>query len=425
MGVSHLGRADDNDVVLSDIGVSRRHAKVVVRPDQVYVEDLGSGNGTYFQGVRIGRHVVQQGDEILIDPFSISFDVQELVSVTSDGLTGDLEDVGDEDTVEVTVDPTNAPAPKVVVPSKRARLTTIRGQRLAASYPLRGNGLTIGRSDARDVILFDPAASRNHALLEVVGDDVWLRDHGSGNGTFVNGSRVREQCLRHGDRVRVGSTEFRFELLDGAGLEPATLPPPVHPRVMTNRPLEGRPEFSSRMVPSTRSTRALAVTAVAAVAVVSVMTLGGLVALYVVSPNLDVDAGQSRSTKRFEVPVEARAAVSKHLRRGRRHYEDGNYLKAASQFYAAQNLVPNHPEARRLGMLSTENLMLSTLREGLVLRNLPEREKKSIRNQAVVLGKQAVAGRGDRDAAKAALESVLIFSPDDSRVRSLLDKLSL
>ena len=46
LGVSHFGRADDNDVVLSDIGVSRRHARVVVRQDGVFVEDLGSGNGT-------------------------------------------------------------------------------------------------------------------------------------------------------------------------------------------------------------------------------------------------------------------------------------------------------------------------------------------------------------------------------------------
>jgi len=172
VGESHLGRADDNDIVLSDIGVSRRHARVVVQLDAVYVEDLGSGNGTYFQGVRIGRQVIQHGDEILIDPFSISFDTQALMLTTSDGLTGELEDVGDEDTVEVEVDPTKLPSPRTTDGHRRARLVTVRGQRLAPGYQMRGEGLTIGRSEARDVILFDPAASRNHAQLEVVGEDV-------------------------------------------------------------------------------------------------------------------------------------------------------------------------------------------------------------------------------------------------------------
>ena len=428
LGVSHFGRADDNDVVLSDIGVSRRHARVVVRQDGVFVEDLGSGNGTYFQGVRISSHTVQHGDEILIDPFSLSFDVEEFFSASSDGLTNDLEDVGDEDTVEVTVnptvDPTNAPNPKNDVQLRRARLTTIRGQRLAPSYPLRPTGLTIGRSDARDVILFDPAASRNHAQLEFVGQDVWLRDHGSGNGTFVNGSRVREQCLRHGDRVRVGSTEFRFELLDGDPVETATLPPAASaPRVMAPRPLVVPPEAGNPPPSESRPARLLAVAAFGAVAAIVVMVVGGLVALYVVDPALRGRAEVSGSMTNFVVPIEARAAVSKHLRRGDRHFDDGNYLKAASQYHAAQKLVPGHPEARRLGVLSTENLVLAVLREGLVLRNLPDQDKKSMKSQAFRLAKQALAGRGDRKDAVTALRNVMIFSPDDQRAKSLLYKL--
>jgi hypothetical protein len=45
-GVTQMGRAEDNDLVLPDIGVSRRHARIVVDRDEVRIEDLGSGNGT-------------------------------------------------------------------------------------------------------------------------------------------------------------------------------------------------------------------------------------------------------------------------------------------------------------------------------------------------------------------------------------------
>ncbi|OZD09290.1 ABC transporter [Rhodococcus sp. 06-235-1A] len=48
-----LGRADDNDVVVSDVLVSRRHARVSAGPDGLSIEDLGSMNGTYVGGHRV------------------------------------------------------------------------------------------------------------------------------------------------------------------------------------------------------------------------------------------------------------------------------------------------------------------------------------------------------------------------------------
>lgn len=202
-GIAHFGRAEDNDLVLADIGVSRRHARLVVNANGVFVEDMGSGNGTFFDGNRINRQPVQNGDEVVIDPFSLRFVMPEREVDVEDGITAELEDVEDDDTAEVPLSFPTHPAFDDQT-NHRVSLVTLQGQRLAPSYPIRGTGLSIGRSEARDVILFDPAASRNHALLEPVAGAIWLRDHGSGNGTFVNGLRVREQCLRHGDRIQIG-----------------------------------------------------------------------------------------------------------------------------------------------------------------------------------------------------------------------------
>lgn len=51
-----LGRSESNDIVLSDQSVSKSHARLVVRPDQMtlLVTDLGSRNGTTYEGRRIG-----------------------------------------------------------------------------------------------------------------------------------------------------------------------------------------------------------------------------------------------------------------------------------------------------------------------------------------------------------------------------------
>ncbi len=62
-----IGRAPDNDIVLDDPQVSRHHAQVLRRGDQIVVEDLGSTNGTLVNGRRIsGPHVLQPTENIAV-----------------------------------------------------------------------------------------------------------------------------------------------------------------------------------------------------------------------------------------------------------------------------------------------------------------------------------------------------------------------
>ncbi|MEU4092161.1 FHA domain-containing protein [Streptomyces sp. NPDC026673] len=61
----HIGRADDNDLVVADLLVSRHHAELRSLPDGGYeIIDLHSHNGTYLDGQRVDRAVVHQGDII-------------------------------------------------------------------------------------------------------------------------------------------------------------------------------------------------------------------------------------------------------------------------------------------------------------------------------------------------------------------------
>ena len=71
-----------------------------------------------------------------------------------------------------------------------------------------GSTLRFGRSAEADVDvpLDDPKVSRHHATITRVGVIVEIRDHGSRNGTFVNGARVDACMLRPGDIVRIGDT---------------------------------------------------------------------------------------------------------------------------------------------------------------------------------------------------------------------------
>ncbi|MGH9301713.1 MAG: FHA domain-containing protein, partial [Acidimicrobiales bacterium] len=73
--------------------------------------------------------------------------------------------------------------------------------------------LTCGRLPDCDIPLDDPNVSRRHAQIAREGVDVVLRDLGSTNGTKLNGERISEARLSHGDRLTMGAITLVFEAL--------------------------------------------------------------------------------------------------------------------------------------------------------------------------------------------------------------------
>ncbi|MGI8633701.1 MAG: FHA domain-containing protein [Solirubrobacterales bacterium] len=68
-----IGRSPDADVFLDDVTVSRNHALIVRRRDGVFVDDLGSLNGTYVNRNRIESHRLSDGDEIQIGKYKLGY----------------------------------------------------------------------------------------------------------------------------------------------------------------------------------------------------------------------------------------------------------------------------------------------------------------------------------------------------------------
>ncbi len=75
---------------------------------------------------------------------------------------------------------------------------------------LESDPVTIGRLPDNVLQIPDEGLSRNHAVIEAYGDGYRVRDLGSRNGTKLNGGRVAEARLKHGDTVKLGSVEIRF-----------------------------------------------------------------------------------------------------------------------------------------------------------------------------------------------------------------------
>lgn len=81
-----------------------------------------------------------------------------------------------------------------------------QGQRLS----LRPGRQTIGRRGDNDIVLDDLSVSASHAWIMNQQNHYVIMNTLSTNGTFVNGKRIHEATLRHGDRVRFGQVEFTF-----------------------------------------------------------------------------------------------------------------------------------------------------------------------------------------------------------------------
>jgi len=68
-----IGRSPEAEVFLDDVTVSRNHALLVRRRDGLYIDDLGSLNGTYVNRRRIESHKLTDGDELQIGKYKLTY----------------------------------------------------------------------------------------------------------------------------------------------------------------------------------------------------------------------------------------------------------------------------------------------------------------------------------------------------------------
>jgi hypothetical protein len=79
-------------------------------------------------------------------------------------------------------------------------------------YDLDGD-IVLGRGDRAEIRLEDPFASSRHARVYEQGNIVAIEDLGSTNGTYLNEELLESaRPLHPGDRVRIGDSEFAFEV---------------------------------------------------------------------------------------------------------------------------------------------------------------------------------------------------------------------
>lgn len=182
-----LGRHPASEVPFDpqrDLIVSSSHAKVVrVRGDWTLV-DLESRNGVWITGNdgrrKISKLSLEGGEEFELGRGG--------PVVKFDRPPGEMRKTGKIEAVQPPAPPTS----RVV--------------------PLGERDVVVGREQPVDILIADPRVSRRHAtIVMVVGGGHRIVDHGSRNGTFVNGERIESRKLAPGDRIIIGGRRIEYQ----------------------------------------------------------------------------------------------------------------------------------------------------------------------------------------------------------------------
>ena len=210
-----IGRSRQGDILLEDDEVSRKHCTLTVQDGAYVIADAGSRNGIAVNGALAQEPVtLKDGDEITVGPFDLTFHAE--------GAAGEPGDAEDDDASTRFVSQKEL---KKTLPGKqvvegdtqdpvRVKLELLEGPLKGAVYQNWSGDLTIGRGLDNHVVLVDDAVSIYHARIYRVGDDFYVEDLGSSNGSFLRGVRCTKEKLRNKDSIRIGTTTMAFTRTD-------------------------------------------------------------------------------------------------------------------------------------------------------------------------------------------------------------------
>jgi len=84
---------------------------------------------------------------------------------------------------------------------------------LVKVFPFDKEEILIGRESSCDVILMDPLVSRKHCVLKKEGEEIFIKDENSKNGTFLNYKKIISAKFQKGDKIGIGN--FEIEIIEG------------------------------------------------------------------------------------------------------------------------------------------------------------------------------------------------------------------
>ena len=175
-----IGRSnEEGQLPIGHPSLSRKHLAITANENGILVQDLGSTNGTWMNGIKlvVGQsYLFTEKDNLILTPDgSVSISTGEQASRSS----SDQKSVANRNNLDI----------RAILSKKQEVL--------------------IGRNPNCDLVLEDTMVSRNHARLFQKDGKVWIEDLNSSNGVFVNGRKISGKVqLTELDKLLIGLYSF-------------------------------------------------------------------------------------------------------------------------------------------------------------------------------------------------------------------------
>ena len=232
--VVFIGRLPENQIPITNMGISRRHVKIELDPSgQHTLLDLNSLNGTILNGVRVKSATLTNGDRITVGKYTIVYEDLREASPYLDTMVAEVSPEELRRMVAATdrrsppapvtplVPPPVPAAPAPVAPAPQAQVPAPAPAADAHAggcavlietvshvvYKLDRPLLTIGSHEEDDIYAVGFMMGRAAATVE-------HRHNGSyyisAKKMKINGKAAKSQKLEHRDRIEIGASIYRF-----------------------------------------------------------------------------------------------------------------------------------------------------------------------------------------------------------------------
>jgi pSer/pThr/pTyr-binding forkhead associated (FHA) protein len=213
-----IGRLPENKICISNMGISRRHAKLEKDSNDNYtLSDFSSLNGTFVNNKKVSKAVLAAGDVITIGKYSIVFEPGEPVDTAQEPQSkGSREQAPGTEPSSPTMDAKDIPAKEQTSPASdhladgAALSSVLIETNKHVVYKLDKQFITLGASENDDIFVSGFLVGEGHVEIERKGNEVWIRSQKFMGKFRVNGRKKSSHLLHHKDRIEIGSSLFRY-----------------------------------------------------------------------------------------------------------------------------------------------------------------------------------------------------------------------
>jgi len=194
-----IGRKHGNDIQLNDLTVSGRHALIVTMGEHVYVDDLGSTNGTLLNGSRITKTLLKQNDVIQVGNYQFTyFDDEEQEYEPTMFIQAEIEDTQVMDT--------RAPEQTAMKGEKLAGVKILNGPLAKKVLELRKPFNTIGFNGIKMAMI---ARNTSNYTISSLRSNKLRR---ASDVPMVNGKQLTTEAitLKDQDVIELAGTQMKF-----------------------------------------------------------------------------------------------------------------------------------------------------------------------------------------------------------------------